>query len=101
MTSKNSILTILLAITILVSCKSQHHSNNSNNSDHQNMENKKANNLINESSPYLLQHAYNPVDWHPWGDEALEKAKNENKPLIISIGYASLPLVPCHGTRII
>ena len=45
------------------------------------------NNLIHESSPYLLQHAHNPVNWYPWGDEALQKAKDENKLLIISIGY--------------
>ena len=47
---------------------------------------KKANGLINESSPYLLQHAYNPVDWMPWGDDALQKAKEEDKLLVISIG---------------
>ena len=40
------------------------------------------NKLINETSPYLLQHAHNPVDWFPWGDEALEKAKKENKPFV-------------------
>jgi len=56
---------------------------------------KKANRLINESSPYLLQHAYNPVDWHPWGDEALKKAKEEDKLLIISIGYAA-----CHWCHV-
>jgi len=55
----------------------------------------KANQLINETSPYLLQHAYNPVDWHPWGEEALEKAKRENKLLIISIGYAA-----CHWCHV-
>lgn len=55
----------------------------------------KPNKLINESSLYLRQHAYNPVDWHPWGDEALEKAKNENKPLLISIGYSS-----CHWCHV-
>ena len=53
------------------------------------------NHLINESSPYLLQHAHNPVDWYPWGKEALEKAKNENKLLIISIGYAA-----CHWCHV-
>lgn len=51
--------------------------------------------LINESSPYLLQHAYNPVNWFPWGDEALEKANKENKLLIISIGYSS-----CHWCHV-
>lgn len=53
------------------------------------------NKLINESSPYLLQHAHNPVEWHPWGEEALAKAKKENKPLIISIGYSA-----CHWCHV-
>ena len=53
------------------------------------------NKLIDESSPYLLQHAHNPVDWHPWGEDALAKAKNENKMLIISIGYAA-----CHWCHV-
>src|SRR5580765_5739039 len=47
------------------------------------------NKLINETSPYLLQHAHNPVNWYPWGDEALNKAKKEDKLLIVSIGYSS------------
>ncbi len=55
----------------------------------------KANRLIHESSPYLLQHAYNPVDWYPWGEEAFEKAKKENKPVIVSIGYSS-----CHWCHV-
>ena len=46
------------------------------------------NRLILETSPYLLQHAHNPVNWYPWGDEALKKAKTENKLMIISIGYS-------------
>lgn len=53
------------------------------------------NKLVNETSPYLLQHAHNPVDWHPWGEEALEKAKKENKLLIISVGYAA-----CHWCHV-
>ncbi len=57
--------------------------------------NKKANKLINETSPYLLQHAYNPVDWHPWGEEAIAKAKSEDKLMIISIGYAA-----CHWCHV-
>lgn len=56
---------------------------------------KEGNRLINESSPYLLQHAYNPVDWHPWGDEAMEKAQKENKLMIISVGYAA-----CHWCHV-
>ena len=46
------------------------------------------NRLAKETSPYLLQHAYNPVDWFPWGDEAFEKAKAENKPILLSVGYS-------------
>jgi uncharacterized protein YyaL (SSP411 family) len=53
------------------------------------------NKLVNESSPYLLQHAHNPVDWYPWGEEALEKAKKENKLVIISIGYSA-----CHWCHV-
>ena len=55
----------------------------------------KENRLANASSPYLQQHADNPVDWHEWGDEALTKAKKENKPLLISVGYAS-----CHWCHV-
>src|SRR5437763_7475371 len=55
----------------------------------------KANSLINESSPYLLQHAYNPVDWHPWGDQAFQKAKDEDKPVFLSIGYSA-----CHWCHV-
>lgn len=53
------------------------------------------NRLINESSPYLLQHAHNPVDWYPWGEEALNKAVAENKPMLVSIGYAA-----CHWCHV-
>ena len=51
--------------------------------------------LIHESSPYLLQHAHNPVNWYPWGEEALDKAKKENKMLLISVGYAA-----CHWCHV-
>lgn len=54
-----------------------------------------ANHLQNESSPYLKQHQHNPVDWYPWGDEALSKAKAENKLLIVSIGYSA-----CHWCHV-
>lgn len=47
------------------------------------------NKLINEKSPYLIQHAYNPVEWYPWGDEAFQKAKDEDKPIFLSIGYST------------
>ncbi len=49
----------------------------------------RANRLANSSSPYLLQHAYNPVDWYPWGEEAFAKARRENKPILLSIGYST------------
>ena len=53
------------------------------------------NRLINQSSPYLLQHAHNPVDWWPWGNEALQKATAENKPILVSIGYSA-----CHWCHV-
>ena len=53
------------------------------------------NHLINENSPYLLQHANNPVNWYPWGEEALTKAKSENKPIFLSIGYNA-----CHWCHV-
>ena len=55
----------------------------------------KSNRLRNTSSPYLLQHANNPVDWYPWGKEALLKAKSEDKPILVSIGYSS-----CHWCHV-
>lgn len=51
----------------------------------------KPNRLIHEKSPSVLQHAYNPVDWYPWSDEAFVKAKIEDKPIFLSIGYST-----CH-----
>ena len=54
-----------------------------------------SNNLINETSPYLLQHAYNPVDWNPWNSKYLEKAKKENKLVVISVGYSA-----CHWCHV-
>ena len=53
------------------------------------------NKLINETSPYLLQHAHNPVNWYPWGKEALDKAMSENKPIFLSVGYSS-----CHWCHV-
>ena len=52
-------------------------------------EEKKPNRLIHEKSPYLLQHAFNPMDWYPWGNEAFEKARKENRPIFLSIGYST------------
>ena len=53
------------------------------------------NRLILEPSPYLLQHAHNPVNWYPWGDEAFARAKKENKPVLLSIGYST-----CHWCHV-
>ena len=53
------------------------------------------NRLAREKSPYLLQHAYNPVDWFPWGAEAFEKARSEDKMIFLSIGYAT-----CHWCHV-
>ncbi len=53
------------------------------------------NRLIQEKSPYLLQHAHNPVDWYPWGEEAFEQAKKEKKPIFLSIGYST-----CHWCHV-
>jgi uncharacterized protein len=55
----------------------------------------KRNRLAKETSPYLLQHAYNPVDWYPWGEDALKKAKSEDKPIFLSIGYSA-----CHWCHV-
>ena len=54
-----------------------------------------SNRLANESSPYLLQHADNPVDWHPWDDAALAMAREQNKPILLSIGYSA-----CHWCHV-
>ncbi len=59
------------------------------------MTRKHTNHLIHETSPYLLQHAHNPVNWYPWGEEALQKAKAEDKPILVSIGYAA-----CHWCHV-
>ena len=56
---------------------------------------KHTNRLINETSPYLLQHAHNPVDWYPWGEEALAQSKQQDKPILLSIGYAA-----CHWCHV-
>lgn len=53
------------------------------------------NHLAGQTSPYLLQHVYNPVEWYPWGNEALERARRENKPILVSIGYAA-----CHWCHV-
>ena len=54
-----------------------------------------SNHLIGEKSPYLLQHAHNPVDWYPWGKTAFDKAKQEDKPVLLSVGYST-----CHWCHV-
>src|SRR5438034_4421838 len=58
-------------------------------------EERRPNRLAGETSPYLLQHAFNPVDWYPWSEAALEKARLEDKPILLSIGYAA-----CHWCHV-
>ena len=58
-------------------------------------EHRYSNHLLKETSPYLLQHAHNPVEWYPWGDSALERARKENKPILLSIGYSA-----CHWCHV-
>ena len=58
-------------------------------------EHKFTNRLASETSPYLLQHKHNPVDWYPWGDEALARAKQEAKPIFLSVGYSA-----CHWCHV-
>jgi len=58
-------------------------------------EHRYTNRLIHEKSPYLLQHAHNPVDWYPWGEEAFEKARREHKPIFLSVGYST-----CHWCHV-
>ncbi len=69
--------------------------NNHEINDHILLEAQLANHLINETSPYLLQHAHNPVNWYPWGEEALRISKIEDKPILLSIGYSA-----CHWCHV-
>ncbi len=84
---------LLISVLTLYSCNSNNVKNKEvmPNDIHQKYTNK----LIDESSPYLLQHAHNPVNWYPWGQEALDKAKRENKLIIVSIGYSA-----CHWCHV-
>ena len=59
------------------------------------IEEKKPNSLIHESSPYLLQHAYNPVNWYPWNEDSINLAKKEDKPIFLSVGYSA-----CHWCHV-
>ena len=86
--TKSNILIIITA-SILSSCA------NGQSQKEANMEHQYTNDLIHESSPYLLQHAHNPVNWHAWSKETLELAQKENKPILVSIGYSS-----CHWCHV-
>ena len=77
---------IVLILSLLMACSGIKNNTNEQKMD---IEYKHTNKLINENSPYLLQHAHNPVNWYPWGKEALDKAKQEDKLIIISIGYSA------------
>ena len=79
---KKKVLLVFTFVSIIYSCNFT-----------SNMKN--GNNLIHETSPYLLQHAQNPVNWSPWKNKYLEKAISENKLIVISIGYAS-----CHWCHV-
>jgi|CXWL01.1.fsa_nt_gi uncharacterized protein YyaL (SSP411 family) len=89
-----SVLLVIFLISLLNSGTSCGQTQNNKN-EKVNNNNPYTNELIHESSPYLLQHAHNPVNWYPWGEKALKKAKDENKMLIISIGYAA-----CHWCHV-
>ncbi|HFB99883.1 MAG TPA: thioredoxin domain-containing protein, partial [Phaeodactylibacter sp.] len=82
---------LFFVLLMLASCKSSEKGHAMSKKNHHAYTNK----LIHESSPYLLQHAHNPVNWYPWGDEALAKAKAENKMIIISVGYSA-----CHWCHV-
>ena len=84
---KNSLF-FLAIVLFFGSCQSSSGPQNKGNHQY-------TNHLIDQSSPYLLQHAHNPVDWYPWGDEALNKAKAEDKMLLISVGYSA-----CHWCHV-
>ena len=57
------------------------------------------NRLAQEQSPYLLQHAHNPVDWYPWSTDAFERARDENKPIFLSVGYSTCHCEPSGAER--
>ncbi len=87
MNSKNFLLSLPL-LALLVTCKEHHPMQEKTHHQY-------TNDLIHESSPYLLQHAHNPVEWHSWGEIAFEKAKAENKLILISVGYSA-----CHWCHV-
>jgi len=90
---KITVLAIIILLFNSLFAGSDEKSRNMNNSKTDN--HKYTNALINENSPYLLSHAHNPVNWYPWSKEALEKAKSEDKPIFLSIGYSA-----CHWCHV-
>ncbi|MCB9500451.1 MAG: thioredoxin domain-containing protein [Deferribacteres bacterium] len=93
---------IFFSLAFLLGCISQEEGESEDNPHRiaafiaqQNAEGKVANRLINEKSPYLLQHAFNPVEWYPWGDEAFKAARETGRPIFLSIGYAT-----CHWCHV-
>ena len=79
---------IIVCVQLLSSLAAYPKSSSENESEY-------TNHLINEKSPYLLQHAHNPVDWYPWGEDAFAKARKENKSLFLSVGYST-----CHWCHV-
>lgn len=92
---KNWVITFLLSIYIISACRDQAAYQNNSHLDDKVVEEKTkdkylyTNDLVYESSPYLLEHAHNPVDWKPWGDAAFAAAKKKNALIILSIGYST------------
>lgn len=85
---------IVIGLFLFTGVMNHSHNHHDHSIDHEELF-KHMNYLINETSPYLLQHAHNPVNWYPWSDEALAKAKKEDKPIFLSIGYAA-----CHWCHV-
>ena len=86
---KTIAVTLLSWILLFGSCNEQ------GNSSMESEKHEYTNRLANETSPYLLQHAHNPVDWYPWGEEALQAAKDQDKLILVSIGYSA-----CHWCHV-
>ena len=87
-----ALLSIVFGVPVKAENYAPHSNQQANRAEHTAA---KANHLVNEKSPYLLQHAYNPVDWYPWGDEAFAKAQKEEKPIFLSVGYST-----CHWCHV-
>src|SRR5262245_57272116 len=91
------LLLVVLVLSTLTACSSDSRRDSSSSKEPEPMSSppKGKNRLASETSPYLLQHAANPVDWYPWGEAAFAKAMAENKPILVSIGYSS-----CHWCHV-